>query len=179
MEARRWIEQIWSEEILSRSPSLALRPFQSNENHVAESNSFTSAANPLLRSTTSIQGTAIPSRLKQSFYIISLFIVAALLSTFVCYYVYQTLVSATPALGKLLFSASTTVFAVNILSQGVQITINTLFGDLFEAMRWQLASRRTGVSIKTFLGLSGSTPRIGIGMLLGAKGTHRFWCFQK
>lgn len=182
MEGQKLAETIWSTQIISRSPSLILGPFQDKGNDVTESNASlgsTKLSEPLLIGTTLIEGTVIPSKITQSCYAITLFAGSILLSNFVCYYVYQTLINPNPVLGKLLFSPSATVFAVSILSQIVRVLISSLFACSFDALHWQLASREKGVPITTFLGLSRSTSRMGVWMLLFTNGKHRIWCLQR
>lgn len=106
-------------------------------------------------------------------------ITAFFLSNFVLYYAHEALVNPRPTLGKLLFPPSTTVFVINVLSQGVAFLIAQLFTAVFEALRWKFASRRIGVRMTTFLGLSGATSLLGVGRLLCARGPHQFWCLQR
>jgi hypothetical protein len=164
MDPQNAIATIWSAEIGSRSPSLELRPMYDSSSNVPP---------------TAQEGTVIPSKFEQWKYNITLASGSILLSSFAFYYVYQTLIVSQPVLGDLLFSPSTTVFVINILSQILAIVITLLFASAFEALRWQLASRETGVRLATFLGMSGATSPVGVLMLLKIKGTHQFWCAQK
>ena len=191
MDARNAIAIIWSSaDITSRTPSLDLRPQYTTSNGNAtqpQTESQTGVLNShAVASTignantpTANEGTVIPSKFKQWKYDILLASGSILLSTFAFYYVYETLVVSQPALGHLLFSPSTTVFVINILSQILAIVINLLFASAFEALRWQLASRETGVHLTTFLGMSGATSPVGVLTLLMVKGTHQFWCLQR
>lgn len=118
---------------------------------------------------------------KQTQYRSNLFFVIAafVLSNFVIYYAYKALVSPRPALGKLFFPPSITVFVINVLSQGVAFLLAHLFASIFESLRWTFASQRTGARMATFLSLSRVTSLIGIVRLLCVKGPHRFWCLQR
>jgi len=125
------------------------------------------------------EGTIISS--KQSQYGSDLGFVAAafVLSNFALYYAYEALVSPRPALGKLFFPPSITIFVINVLSQGVAFLMAHIFASTFEGLRWTFASRRTGVRMATFLGLSRATSLLGVGRLLCVKSPHRFWCLQR
>lgn len=127
-----------------------------------------------------LQGeTPMPSRMRRYDSNIALLFVALVLSIFVFYYSYEALINPRPKLGKLFFSAPATVFVINVLSQGEAFIMARLYASMFEAVRWSFASRRAGVSLATFLGLSSSTSLFGIFRLLLAKGHHQFWCTQR
>jgi putative flippase GtrA len=125
------------------------------------------------------EGTTISSKQTQHGWSLFCIIAAFALSNFALYYAYEALVSPRPALGKLFFPPSTTVFVINVLSQGVAFLMNYLFTSAFENVRWTFASQRTGTRMATFLGLSGATSFLGVIRLLGVRGPHRFWCLQK
>jgi hypothetical protein len=190
MDAQNAIATIWSNaEITSRAPSLDLHPqytspignapeAQASQTGVLDSQTVAGTIGNA-NTHTANDGTVIPSKFKKWKYDILLASGSILLSTFAFYYVYQSLVVSQPALGHLLFSPSTTVFVINIISQILAIVINLLFASAFEALRWQLASREIGVHLATFLGMSGATSPAGVLTLLMVKGTHQFWCLQK
>src|SRR5271154_4330004 len=79
------------------------------------------------------------------------------LSVLLLYYIFTVFVSRDPNLGPLLFQPSRTLLVVTIMSQLLGLLINELFISVFEALRWQLASRKGGVHVTTFLGLSKAT----------------------
>jgi hypothetical protein len=124
-------------------------------------------------------GTAISSKHTQYGWNLFCIIAAFALSNFALYYAYEALLSRRPALGKLFFPPSITVFVINVLSQGVAFLMNHLFASVFENLRWTFASQRTGARMATFLGLSGATSLLGVIRLLGVKGPHRIWCLQR
>jgi len=125
------------------------------------------------------EGTTISS--KQTQYGSNLFFVIAafVLSNLVLYYAYEALLSPRPALGKLFFPPSITIFVINVLSQGVAFLMAHLFASIFENLRWTFTSQKTGVRMTTFLGLSRATSLLGVVRLLCVKGPHRFWCLQR
>jgi hypothetical protein len=118
-------------------------------------------------------------RIKRSKYDILLFGGSLFLSAFTFYYVYETLLTSEPALGKLLFAPSTTVFVINVLSQILGTVLALLFAAAFELLRWQLTTRDNGVQMSTFLAMSGATSLVGIWRLLFGKGMHIIWCLQR
>lgn len=103
------------------------------------------------------------------------------LSVLLLYYIYTVFVSRDPNLGPLLFQPSRTLLVVTIISQLLGLLINELFVSVFEALRWQLASRKGGVHVTTFLGLSKATSLFGALRLLYAGGSadHSWWCIQR
>ena len=103
------------------------------------------------------------------------------LSVLLLYYIYTVFVSRNPNLGPLLFQPSRTLLVVTIISQALGLLLNELFVSLFESLRWQLASRKGGVNVTTFLGLSKATSLFGVLRLLYAGGiaNHMWWCMQR
>jgi hypothetical protein len=124
-------------------------------------------------------GTTIRSTQTQYLSPLFFIITAFFLSIFVLYYAHEALISPRPSLGKLFFPPSTTVFEINILSQGAAFLIAHLFTTVFEALRWKFASRTIGVRMTTFISLSSATSLLGVGRLLCARGPHQFWCLQR
>ena len=124
-------------------------------------------------------GTTIPPKRvqyrSQTFLALSSF----LLSAFAIYYAYEALINPQPLLGKLIFSPSTTVFVINVLSQSVAFLIARVFASAFEALRWSFAARNSGVTLTTFLSLSSGTSLYGVCRLLLTRGYHNFWCVQR
>jgi hypothetical protein len=127
-----------------------------------------------------IRGSVLQSKSKQLRLLWISAIGTFLLSAFATLYAWSVLVSVDPALGPLRsLSPGKTVWVVNILSQAVAFSISELLTGVFEALRWTLASRESGVLITTFLALSRATPLLGVVSLWSVKGTHRYWCTQK
>jgi hypothetical protein len=125
------------------------------------------------------EGTPITSKTQQYLPTYAWAFTTLLLSIFAFYYSYQSLVTVKPLLGNLFFSASTTVFVINILSQGVAFSLRVLYYTGLQELRWAFASRTSGVSLPTFLGLSPGTSLVGVWRLLWIPGKHRFWCAQR
>jgi hypothetical protein len=126
-------------------------------------------------------GTTIRSKFFQLRWIIVSSFVALPLSILLFFYVYEALVSITPALGPLLFSPSRTLLVITLLSQALGAFILVLFHSVFERLRWQLVSKESGIGLTTFLGLSGGTSFFGV-ITLFYKGrgiTSTFWCAQR
>jgi len=82
-------------------------------------------------------------------------------TAFVSQYVYQVLIADHPHVGRLFLSPSNTNLLITILSQVFGLLIQVLFKNIFDILRWQLASRERGVPIPTFLQLSGATKWLG------------------
>jgi hypothetical protein len=121
----------------------------------------------------------LPTKSKQLKWTIVLFSVAVPLFAVSFLYIYAALIAQHPKLGRLLFSPSQTIFVVGLLSQVIALLIKHFFDNIFDALRWQLASRRGGVRTTTFLGLSGATSLLGLTMLICVGGPHIIWCVQR
>lgn len=128
-----------------------------------------------------IVGTVLYKKGRQLRWIISVCAATIPLSVLIFIYVYEALVSNNPFLGPLLFNPSRTLLVVTILSQGIGLLIKLLFSCVFEALRWHLVSRESGVGMSTFLGLSPATSFLGVLRLLinGGKNDHIVWCLQR
>jgi len=137
----------------------------------------------LLKAETSRQasGTILPSQLRQLRWTMIICFLTVPLSVLLFLNFTAALVSNDPPLGSFLFSASLTLLVVTILSQSLAVVIRLLFSCVFETFRWQLAARRRGVSVATFLALSGGTSSLGVWRLLGAAGrrSHTLWCLAR
>lgn len=107
-------------------------------------------------------GIAIPSKLRQSVYSITSISGNLAFVLFVAFYVYQSVVSASPLLGRIFFTPSTTVFVINVMAQFLAVTLSMLITDAFEAFRWHLASKESGALLNTFLALSRATSAHGV-----------------
>ncbi|KAI9786498.1 MAG: hypothetical protein M1839_006958 [Geoglossum umbratile] len=95
-------------------------------------------------------------------------------------YAWSVLVSNGPALSRLRsLSPGKTVWVISILSQSVAFLVSELLSMVFEALRWVLVSRDSGVLLSTFLALSRATPLLGVASLCSTHGSHRFWCSQR
>jgi hypothetical protein len=126
-------------------------------------------------------GTVLCSKFRQLRWAIILCFIAIPLSILVFYYVYESLVSQAPHLGPLLFSPSRTLLVAVILAQSLGLLIKGMFETVFEGLRWQLAARRNGVGMATFLGLSNATSLLGAFNLLrlGGIGNHIPGCLHR
>jgi hypothetical protein len=96
-------------------------------------------------------------------------------TAFLSQYVYQVLLVDHPHEGILFFSPTDTNLVITIFAQVLAQLIQTLFVDIFDVLRWQLASRERGVSISTFLQLSGATGWLGVLCLAVIRGSHHVW----
>jgi hypothetical protein len=130
---------------------------------------------------TSQSGTILPNSFRQLRWDLALCFGMIPLSVLLFFYIYAALVSDNPPLGPLLFSPSRTLLVITILSQSLSILFKIVFSCVFDALRWHFASRETGVSITTFLGLSPATSSLGAIKLLYYSGlrNHTWWCFQR
>jgi uncharacterized protein YnzC (UPF0291/DUF896 family) len=100
-------------------------------------------------------------------------------TAFVSQYVYQVLRADHPHVGRLFRSPADTNLIITILSQVFCLLIQALFKNIFDVLRWQLASRERGVPIPTFLQLSGATKWLGVLTLIAIKGNHHIWGLQR
>jgi hypothetical protein len=124
-------------------------------------------------------GTVLPSKPRQLWWTILLFAVTIPLSIVLFAYIYLVLIAQHPKFGRLVFSPARTIFVVTLISQLIAQLIKYLFWNVFDTLRWQLASRDTGVGTTTFLGLSQGTSIQGVFLLMGVKGKHLTWCAQR
>jgi hypothetical protein len=83
-------------------------------------------------------------------------------TAFLSQYVYQVLLLDHPHEGLLFFSPTDTNLVITIFAQVLAQLIQAMFIDIFDVLRWQLASRKCGVSIPTFLQLSAATRWLGV-----------------
>lgn len=125
------------------------------------------------------EGTPITSKTQQYLTTYAWAFATTLLSIFAFYYSYEALISPNPNLGKLFFSPSWTVFVINVLSQGVAFSLRVMYSTILQELRWVFASRTSGVSLSTFLGLNPATSLVGVWRLLWITGDHWFWCVQR
>jgi hypothetical protein len=100
-------------------------------------------------------------------------------TAFVSQYVYQVLISDHPHVGRLFLSPADTNLLITVLSQLFGLLIQALFKNIFDVLRWQLASRERGIPIPTFLQLSGATKWLGVLALIAVKGNHHIWGLQR
>lgn len=168
----------------AQTPSSPAFPIRITSDESAQATSFhdtTTASNQLDGENIKSSGTLLPKRFLQLRYTIVSCFATIPLSIVLFVYVYESLVSKNPTLGPLLFSPSRTLLVITILSQGLGLLIMLLFSLVFEALRWQLISRRKGIGSTTFLGLSSATPMLGIIRLLfgGGLSSHIIWCAQR
>jgi hypothetical protein len=96
-------------------------------------------------------------------------------TAFLSQYVYQVLLVDHPYEGILFFSPTDTNLVITIFGQVLAQLILTLFVNIFDVLRWQLASREQGVSISTFIQLSGATGWLGVLCLAVIRGSHHVW----
>jgi hypothetical protein len=96
-------------------------------------------------------------------------------TAFLSQYIYQVLIAEHPHVSTLFFSPANTNLVITILAQVFAQLIQALFFDIFDILRWQLASRERGVSIPTFLQLSGATRWLGVLCLVVVRGSHHIW----
>jgi hypothetical protein len=95
------------------------------------------------------------------------------------YYVMEVLVSPDPHVGRLQYSPARTLLLVTIFSQTFLVVLHFLLNNVFDALRWQLASMQEGLDFCTFLALGNATSLYGAFMLLTVKGRHHAWTLQK
>jgi hypothetical protein len=72
------------------------------------------------------------------------------------WYVHDAMLAENPPV-NILLSASNTNILVSVLSQAFAMVLQLLYSEIFNFLRWQLASRDGGVSASTFFTLSQAT----------------------
>jgi hypothetical protein len=72
------------------------------------------------------------------------------------WYVHDAMLADNPPV-NILLSASNTNILVSVLSQAFAMILQLLYSEVFNFLRWQLASRDGGVSASTFFTLSQAT----------------------
>jgi hypothetical protein len=116
-----------------------------------------------------------PAKIRQLRSGIISWVLMVLFSAFVSQYVYQVLIADHPHVGRLFLSPADTNLLITVLSQVFGQLIQALFKNIFDVLRWQLASRERGITIPTFLQLSGATKWLGVLTLTAIKGSHHIW----
>lgn len=124
-------------------------------------------------------GVVLPSRIRCIGSIIALDILCVLASTFIFYYIIEALTVREAKLGALLFSPSKTVAIVNGMATILLVLLTMLCHMVLEALKWQMASRRNGARVTTFLSLSSATTLLGAIRLMTVRGLHYFWCLLR
>lgn len=127
----------------------------------------------------SIQQSPSPTKIQQLRCGIIFWALMAPYTAFVSQYVYQVLIADHPHVGRLFLSPANTNLLITVLSQVFGQLIQALFKNIFDVLRWQLASRERGVPIPTFLQLSGATELLGVLSLIATKGNHHTWGLQR
>jgi hypothetical protein len=123
---------------------------------------------------TAERGTELPTKYAQLKWTAGLYLLTVWLSAALFFYVHETLVSQNSVLGPLLLDPSKTVLLVSALSQSFLLLLQFLLSCVFNSLRWHLASRKTGVPVSTFLGLSRATSLWGV-ITLMCRGVHILW----
>jgi hypothetical protein len=154
---------------LDNSPTQALRSSLGNRIH--------DAANT--RSSISVTGTRLSNRFRLLIWTICAYVIITPLAGLLFYYVYEVLVTQEPHVGRLQHSPSRTLLLVTIFTQTFLVVLHFLLNNVFDALRWQLASMKGGLDFTTFLALGGATSPYGAFMLLTVKGRHHVWSLQR
>ncbi|KAI9770897.1 MAG: hypothetical protein M1840_002601 [Geoglossum simile] len=95
------------------------------------------------------------------------------------FYANKVLVSVSPVPHFFALSPGKTITVVNVLSHGVAFLLLQLVSSVFEALRWALASSRSGIRVMSFLALGQATSTLGVLSLCRKRGVHLIWCFQR
>jgi len=106
-------------------------------------------------------------------------IISALWLAFTIFFAYNSTLTD-PIVPNLVFATpSRTLNTLNVLSHVSIILLQILTADVFEAIRWALASSARGISALDFCILSRATSLMGVLYLLGSRGFSRSaqFCF--
>jgi hypothetical protein len=86
--------------------------------------------------------------------------------TFTVFFAYNATLGV-PLFASLVFAPSKTITVLNILSHVTVVLLQLVTSDVFEAVRWALASSQKGISSFAFLALSRATSSMGVLYLIG------------
>jgi hypothetical protein len=187
-----WLQKTWLSESNSTLPSSTtiteLSKVQTLEPSVppqAENlgDSTSPSAQQSSKGDTAQIGTVLPKKYAQLKWTVILYILTLFLSGALFFYLQAALVSQTSPLGPLLLTPQKTLLLVSVLSQSFILLLEFLMSSVFNSLRWQLASRDSGVPVSTFLGLSRATSLWGVIMLMYRHthfiwGTHRYFAYN-
>ena len=95
------------------------------------------------------------------------------------YYLIQVLTENNPNVGRLLLSPSATLLFVTVLSQTLVMLNHILMNRVLDVLRWQLASRPTGVKAPIFFVLGSSISFFGALAILRVGGKTTIWSLHK
>jgi hypothetical protein len=108
--------------------------------------------------------------------------------TFTVFFAYNATLGI-PLFDKLVFAPTTTITVLNILSHVTVVLLQFVTSDVFEAVRWALASSQKGISSFAFLALSRATSPMGVLYLIQHNSPdnsdnrvitgHRFWSAKR
>jgi len=125
--------------------------------------------------------TPIPlqSKRRQLWLTIVLFVITFPFSGLLFYYLIQVLTENNPNVGRLLLGPSETLLFVTVLSQTLVILNHVLMNRVLDVLRWQLASRATGVKAPIFFVLGSSISFVGALAILRVGGKPTIWSLHK
>jgi hypothetical protein len=126
-----------------------------------------------------IRGSTLQPKSKQFRQTWLLAFTTAILFCFTMFYANTVLISVSPVPHFFSLSPGKTITVVNVLSHGVAFLLLQLTGSVFEALRWALASSRSGISLMSFLALGPATSILGVLGLCRKIGVHLIWCIQR
>jgi hypothetical protein len=125
------------------------------------------------------QTCVLDSKFKQHYatWLLAFFAASSLaISTWI---IYVTFISRKQVPSYLRLSQGHTVILVNVLTHVVAYLVWQLVDSAFEALRWAIASRTTGIPVMSFLAMSRATGLLGVLDLLRVPGWHIIWCVQR
>jgi hypothetical protein len=121
-----------------------------------------------------------PNKVKQLRIKIVIWIFMVALSAFIFAWTYQILLAEIPSFGgTLVTSGSKSNVVITVLAQVFVQLVNLNLTSSFEVLGYQLASRREGVSMPTFLQLNQATTYLGSLSLSRICGKHYIWGIQR
>jgi hypothetical protein len=126
-----------------------------------------------------VTGTRLSNRFRLLLWTICAYVAMTPLAVLLFYYVMEVLVSPDPHIGRLHHSPARTLLLVTIFTQTFLVILHFLMNNVFDALRWQLASMQNGLDFCTFLALGNATSLYGALMLLTVRGRHHAWALQK
>lgn len=134
---------------------------QSNESQSNHTSSTATSPHERNEIVVTGEGTKLRSWTKQQQLAILLAILCFPLAIITFFYIYVALVSHNASLSHLIPSPTKTLAIISVLSQTLTLLVRFFSDSVFEVLHWRLAARPEGVSVATFIALSGATSILG------------------
>jgi hypothetical protein len=123
---------------------------------------------------------ASASKIKQLRSTIGMWFLTVALTAFIFTWTYEILLAEIPSFGgQIVTSGSKSNVTITVLAQVFVQLVHMNLTSSFEVLSYQLASKREGVSMPTFLQLNPATTYLGSLSLSRIRGKHYIWAIQR